>query len=72
MLTPLSNALEVKLTGTLVKPEWSFVIGPTNFLRSLSGGDSDSKLPTAADEPTSPAPRSTANEPRPNSAPSKS
>jgi hypothetical protein len=38
VLTPLSNALEVKLTGSLVKPEWAFVIGPTNFLRSLTPG----------------------------------
>ena len=47
VLTPLSNAFEVKLTGTLAKPEWAFVIGPTNFLRSLSPGTS----PGAKDEP---------------------
>ncbi|MCF7688621.1 MAG: AsmA-like C-terminal region-containing protein [Cephaloticoccus sp.] len=35
LLTPLSNVLEVKLTGELDNPNWSFVIGPTNFLRSL-------------------------------------
>jgi hypothetical protein len=28
--------LEVKLTGPLDKPKWAFVIGPTNFFRSLS------------------------------------
>lgn len=38
VLTPLSNALEVKLTGTLAKPDWAFVIGPTNLLRSLASG----------------------------------
>jgi hypothetical protein len=36
VLSPLSNAFEVKLVGTLSKPEWSFVIGPTNLLRSLA------------------------------------
>ncbi|MFZ9747170.1 MAG: AsmA-like C-terminal region-containing protein, partial [Opitutaceae bacterium] len=37
VLTPLSNALEVRLTGTLEKPRWEFVMGPRNFLRSLAG-----------------------------------
>ncbi|MBL9213143.1 MAG: hypothetical protein JNL92_21960 [Opitutaceae bacterium] len=37
-LSPLSNAFEVKLVGTLAKPEWSFVMGPTNLLRSLAPG----------------------------------
>lgn len=35
VLTPLSAALEVKLTGQIDKPAWSFVIGPTNVLRNL-------------------------------------
>lgn len=35
VLTPLSAALEVKLQGKIDKPSWSFVIGPTNFLRNL-------------------------------------
>lgn len=35
MLSPLSGVLEVKLTGQLGKPQWAFVIGPTNFLRSI-------------------------------------
>jgi hypothetical protein len=39
VLTPLSNALEVKLTGSLDNPQWAFVIGPTNFLRALSPGN---------------------------------
>ncbi len=38
LLSPFSNALEVKLLGTLAAPEWVFVYGPTNFLRSLLGG----------------------------------
>lgn len=36
MLTPLSGALEVKLTGTIEKPSWTFANGPTNLLRSLA------------------------------------
>ena len=35
MLTPLSDALAVRLVGTIDKPKWTFVNGPTNFLRNL-------------------------------------
>ena len=52
VLTPLSTALEVKLTGPLDRPAWAFVIGPTNFLRSL--------LPSSTPpEETAPKPTST-------------
>lgn len=37
VLAPISNVLEVKLTGSLEKPEWAFVLGPTNLIRSLAG-----------------------------------
>lgn len=51
VLTPLSNAFEVKLTGSLTKPQWAFVIGPTNFLRSLApGSDANTKVEPATDE----------------------
>ncbi len=50
VLTPLSNAFEVKLTGSLDRPEWAFVMGPTNFLRSLADG---------SDQPPKPAPPAT-------------
>ena len=36
VLTPISAALEVKLTGTLDKPDWVFAYSPTNFLRKLA------------------------------------
>ena len=36
MLMPFATVLEVKLTGTLDKPAWDFVNGPTNFLRNLT------------------------------------
>jgi hypothetical protein len=47
VLIPLSGVLEVKLTGQLNKPEWTFVIGPTNFLRSIF-------TPPAKDQPVAP------------------
>jgi hypothetical protein len=36
VLSPLSNVLEVVLSGTLEKPRWALVLGPTNLLRSLA------------------------------------
>jgi hypothetical protein len=36
VLTPLSEILEVKLTGSLKKPQWSFVHSPANFFRNLN------------------------------------
>jgi hypothetical protein len=52
VLTPISNVFEVKLTGSLQKPEWAFVIGPTNFLRSLAPGTGE---PGASHAPAAPA-----------------
>ena len=46
MLSPLSSALEVKLTGQIDKPKWAFVNGPTNFLRNLAKPD-EPKIPVA-------------------------
>lgn len=36
VLTPLSEILEVKLTGSLKKPQWSFAHSPANFFRNLN------------------------------------
>ncbi len=33
--TPMSELGAVRLTGSLDKPSWAFVVGPTNILRSL-------------------------------------
>jgi len=72
VLSPISNALEVKLTGTLEKPEWAFVIGPTNLFRSLSPDTAPSKpepaktLPAGTVEPVeqrSPTPAPAASSP---------
>jgi hypothetical protein len=53
VLTPLSNALEVRLTGTLERPRWEFVMGPRNFLRTITG--ESETIPTA---PAAPVPAS--------------
>src|SRR5205823_7117456 len=47
VLTPISNVFEVKLNGSLSKPLWAFVIGPTNFLRSLGPGENEPGKPEA-------------------------
>jgi len=54
VLSPLSTALEVKLTGPLDQPKWAFVIGPTNLFRSLA---QPSPTPESAQNPaTEPSP----------------
>ncbi|MEY4938831.1 MAG: hypothetical protein RIQ93_566, partial [Verrucomicrobiota bacterium] len=55
VLSPISSAFEVKLTGTIDKPQWAFVIGPTNLLRSLSSAPGDPSDPGTASPPASPA-----------------
>ncbi|MFM8335198.1 MAG: hypothetical protein ACKODK_06525, partial [Opitutaceae bacterium] len=52
VLTPLSSVLEVKLAGTLEKPSWSLVMGPTNLLRSLTESPADRKAPAPEPAPT--------------------
>ena len=52
VLTPLSTALEVKLTGPLNQPSWAFVIGPTNFLRSLTQPSKPAAEKPPADTPS--------------------
>ena len=49
LLTPLSSLLELKLTGSLEKPSWSFLFGPVNILRTIV-------RPPGAPPPASPAP----------------
>jgi hypothetical protein len=36
LLAPISNVLELKLTGPVVKPSWAFAFGPTNLLRTIT------------------------------------
>jgi hypothetical protein len=56
VLSPISNVFEVKLTGSLEKPEWAFVMGPTNFLRALAPDAPGNAKPgeTAPPAPTPP------------------
>lgn len=61
VLSPLSAALEVKLTGSLEKPRWEFVMGPTNLLRALGGGNEDK----AATPPPEAAPTPSPGQPSP-------
>lgn len=51
VFTPLTRALEVKLTGQLNAPEWNFVYGPTNLFRSLTG---ENDRPDPASAPVNP------------------
>ncbi|MEO5960646.1 MAG: AsmA-like C-terminal region-containing protein, partial [Opitutaceae bacterium] len=55
VLAPISSVFEVKLTGNIQKPEWAFVIGPTNFLRSLAPENEPTK-PAATPRDGTPAP----------------
>jgi hypothetical protein len=60
-LSPLSNVFEVKLTGTLDKPSWALVLGPTNFLRNLTQPNREDSAPKSNEAPdvspdVSPAP----------------
>jgi hypothetical protein len=56
VLTPFSNVFEVKLTGTLEKPAWGFVIGPANFLRNLNAPPASPLAAPAAANPSVPRP----------------
>lgn len=48
VLAPLSQLVRARLTGTLAKPSWSPVVGPTNFLRSLGSQTGKSASPYPA------------------------
>jgi hypothetical protein len=56
LLTPLSNVLELKLTGPLEKPSWSFTYGPTNILRAITRPLNNAAPPASG----TPAPESAA------------
>jgi hypothetical protein len=50
-LSPLSNVFEVKLTGSLEKPDWALVLGPTNLIRNLTQGGRDEAPARPGDTP---------------------
>ncbi len=47
VLSPFTTIFEVKLTGTLDKPEWTLAVNPANLLRSITPGDSKAPTPAA-------------------------
>lgn len=48
VLSPLSKALEFRLTGSLDDPDWSFIYGPRGLLRAITG---EKATPPADDTP---------------------
>lgn len=61
VLTPFSNVFEVKLSGSLEKPEWALTLDPTNILRSLVPGEESA--PGAAANPAAAPPLGAATPP---------
>ncbi len=41
LLVPITNALELKLSGAIDQPDWRFTYGPTSFLYNLTGTKPD-------------------------------
>ena len=54
VLSPITNVFEVKLTGSLDKPEWALTLDPTNLIRSLVPGE-DAAAGKAGNEGAKPA-----------------
>ncbi len=50
VLSPISNVFEVKLGGSIEKPEWAFAIGPTNLIRSMGEQPAETSPKPAAPE----------------------
>lgn len=65
VFTPFSSALEVKLGGKLDDPEWTFVYGPTNLLRNLTGENARNRNRSLPPESTPPPPSDHAPSPSP-------
>jgi hypothetical protein len=55
-LAPLSQFLELKLTGKIDRPAWSFLYGPSNLLRSMAQPAETNEIPSKPG--TTPAPAS--------------
>ena len=54
-LAPLSQFLELKLTGKIDRPAWSFLYGPSNFLRSMAQPAETTEKPSKPDAAPPPA-----------------
>jgi hypothetical protein len=55
VLTPLSSVFEVKLAGSLEKPQWGLALGPGNLLRARAPDAKDAAPPTPNPPPNPPA-----------------
>jgi len=53
VLVPISNALELKLSGPLDQPNWRLAYGPTNFIYNITG-TKPSELPLEPSQPGTP------------------
>jgi hypothetical protein len=60
ILSPFSNIFEVKLTGTLDKPDWALTLSPTNLFRSSAPGETPVPAGTTPPPSGSPGPGSAA------------
>ncbi len=56
VLTPLSSVFEVKLSGTLDKPTWTFANNPINLFRGTGSPAADSPAAPAPGGPPAPGP----------------
>ena len=62
VLSPLSQALEVKLEGSLAQPRWSFALSPLSILKSLTAGGTEN-TGKQDPSPTPPSDEKTGQEP---------
>jgi len=71
VLTPLSNVLELKLTGPLEKPSWAFYYGPMYLLRALTrpSAEAPPEATPGGMAPAAPTPAQSGQEPRPENSP---
>lgn len=56
VLTPITSAFEMKLTGTLDKPEWAVTLNPGNLIRSITPGDAAKTAPAPDASAPTPSP----------------
>ncbi|HEY1108089.1 MAG TPA: AsmA-like C-terminal region-containing protein [Opitutaceae bacterium] len=56
VLTPITSAFEVKLTGTLDKPNWAVTLNPGNIIRSITPGETVKAAPASEPAPATPPP----------------
>lgn len=45
LLEPLAHMMEIRLTGPVTDPQWRFLLGPRNILKTISEGREESRSP---------------------------